>query len=946
MNEAFNYGFFKFMYGQSKKVVSLFFSVVVLLQMARRKLTRSLSKNMQLFQNPSLHSQMLSFQDLVSKRFKMLEAVERVLDKETLDEEVIKNLGKRFPEISGHLTEFLEREKKENNVSTFLPKEQENLRENVEREYEKVESINPDEEIPTLIVEQKLQEFSEQNSTQHKKFSEQKMMDVILNLQEAVEKLNNSCLLKNEETKPCAVVHASTNTDDVELHEERTKMMTLYADLFSVVQRMGDDLKWLHEKQTMLHEQFASLNDCMKAVEDLANAVKNPIVEPVEVVNRDELRDQREAEMLELLSLKLEVSENSKQLKDIFSHLEDVKHIISSKTELMHNQLTSLVEETMELKRCRKQEIVQSAKELKFNEIQAELQTLKIELLEKQNNFDSCKRQFSADIKMLKKIQMEKDEKLLELEKMKEQLHNSDEERKRMQSELSEKAAMIKDLEAKIKEKDECITKLQASELTTTAKQRGETMLKSKNPKVLINKKAPVNAGNVKTAKDLGTERLNQALKRHQEVINAKISAKGDAYTPAAKKPALFQPKFQSKKSQAYTFFVFLDHLDALFKLKHIYIFIVYQTPMKTPSLFTPAKKPSLLEKRKAEKEANSEGISESLIKSPGSFLQVPGTSGVKFPKPSPLSVNKTPIASPACRLDKLASTYSQHSLNEPFGADETSTLQLTEHSMNYEMTVYDSDDNPVDNEKQTKKVPTWANESNVQLIVERQGNDLFPEEDFTALVDDKKIQTEGVTQDMMYYLRSFASLESETEVAMKKLAKEEERQRKKAEFEAKKKEMLQKAIIHHRIIVAEPIQENSTNSSAAVTPSTQYVNLPTSFHELIATSSFATAAASNGVSSSLDLSMIPMDKLLAILMDMRKDIAKIEHDAVKLSNYLDKNNLWDKVSSDNAFYNWAVIQKNLENAANSPPAKKSKVQVKFENTVVSRQYSGNDFKK
>ncbi|KRX83168.1 hypothetical protein T06_8470 [Trichinella sp. T6] len=237
-----------------------------------------------------------------------------------------------------------------------------------------------------------------------------------------------------------------------------------------------------------------------------------------------------------------------------------------------------------------------------------------------------------------------------------------------------------------------------------------------------------------------------------------------------------------------------------------------------------------------------------------------------------------------------------------------------------------------------------------------------------TAL-DDKKILVEGVTQDIMYFLRSFASLESETEVAMKKLAKEEERQRKKAEFEAKKKEMVQKAIIHHRIIVAEPIQENSTNSSAAVTPSSQYVNLPTSFHELIVTSSFATAAASNGVSSSLDLSMIPMDKLLAILMDMvnfnillavifvlyyifmffhtqRKDIAKIEHDAVKLSNYLDKNNLWDKVSSDNAFYNWAVIQKNLENAATSPPAKKSKVQVKFENTVVSRQYSGNDFKK
>ncbi|XP_003367911.1 hypothetical protein Tsp_14787, partial [Trichinella spiralis] len=199
---------------------------------------------------------------------------------------------------------FLEGEKKENNVSTSLPKEQENLRENVEREYEKVESINPDEEIPTLVVEQKLQEFSEENSTQHKKFFEQKMMDVILNLQEAVEKLNNS-LLKNEETKPCAVVHASTNTDDVELHEERTKMMTLYADLFNVVQRMGDDLKWLHEKQTMLHEQFTSLNDCMKAVEDLVNTVKNPIVEPVEVVNRDELRDQREAEMLELLSLKI-----------------------------------------------------------------------------------------------------------------------------------------------------------------------------------------------------------------------------------------------------------------------------------------------------------------------------------------------------------------------------------------------------------------------------------------------------------------------------------------------------------------------------------------------------------------------------------------------------------------------------------------------------------------
>ncbi|KRX25933.1 hypothetical protein T07_9669, partial [Trichinella nelsoni] len=859
-----------------------------LLQMAKRRLARSLSKNLLLFQNPSLHSQMLSFQDLVSKRFKMLEAVERVLDKQALDEEVIKNLVKRFPEISGYLTEFFEREKKENNVSTSLPKEQENLRENMEREYEKVESINPDEEISTLIVEQKLQEFSEQNSTQHKKLSEQIMMDVILNLQEAVEKLNNSCLLKNEETKPCAVVHASTNTDDVELHEERTKMMTLYADLFNVVQRMGDDLKWLHEKHTMLHEQFTSLNDCMKAVEDLANTVKNPIVEPVEMVNRDELRDQREAEMLELLSLKLEVSENSKQLKDIFSHLEDVKHIISSKTELMHNQLTLLVEETMELKRCREQEIVQSAKELKFNEIQAELQTLKIELLEK--------------------IQMEKDEKLLELEKMKEQLHNSDEERKRMQNELSEKAAVIKDLEAKIKEKDECITKLQASELTTTAKQRGENMLKSKTPKVLINKKAPVNPGNVKAAKDLGTERLNQALKRHQE------------------------------------------------------------TPLKTPSLFTPAKKPLLLEKRKAEKEANSEGISESLIKSPRSFLQVPGTSGVKFPKPSPLSVNKTPIGSPACRLDKLASTYSQHSLNEPFGADETSTLQLTEHSMNYEMTVYDSDDNPVDNEEQTKKVPTWANESNVQVIVERQGNDLFPEEDFTALVD-KKIQVDVVTQDMMDFLRSFASLESETEAAMKKLAKEEEQQRKKAEFEAKKKEMLQKAIIHHRIIVAEPIQENSTNSSAAVTPSSQYIKLPAGFNELIATSSFATAAASNGISPSVDLSIIPMDKLLAILMDMvnfniflavifvlyyifmffhtqRKEVAKIEHDPVKLSNYLDKNNLWDQVSSENAFYNWVVIQKNLENAATSPRAKKSKTQVKFENDVVSQQYFGNNFKK
>ncbi|OUC45646.1 hypothetical protein D917_08302 [Trichinella nativa] len=55
-------------------------------------------------------------------------------------------------------------------------------------------------------------------------------------------------------------------------------------------------------------------------------------------------------------------------------------------------------------------------------------------------------------------------------------------------------------------------------------------------------------------------------------------------------------------------------------------------------------------------------------------------------------------------------------------------------------MTVYDSDDNPVDNEEQTKKVPTWANESNVQVIVERQGNDLFPEEDFSKNVDLKEL--------------------------------------------------------------------------------------------------------------------------------------------------------------------------------------------------------------
>ncbi|KRX25934.1 hypothetical protein T07_9669 [Trichinella nelsoni] len=219
------------------------------------------------------------------------------------------------------------------------------------------------------------------------------------------------------------------------------------------------------------------------------------------------------------------------------------------------------------------------------------------------------------------------------------------------------------------------------------------------------------------------------------------------------------------------------------------------------------------------------------------------------------------------------------------------------------------------------------------------------PSDGKTALVD-KKIQVDVVTQDMMDFLRSFASLESETEAAMKKLAKEEEQQRKKAEFEAKKKEMLQKAIIHHRIIVAEPIQENSTNSSAAVTPSSQYIKLPAGFNELIATSSFATAAASNGISPSVDLSIIPMDKLLAILMDMRKEVAKIEHDPVKLSNYLDKNNLWDQVSSENAFYNWVVIQKNLENAATSPRAKKSKTQVKFENDVVSQQYFGNNFKK
>ncbi|KRZ80813.1 hypothetical protein T10_8988 [Trichinella papuae] len=577
----------------------------------------------QLFENPFLDSQLSSLQDLVSKRCKMLKAVERVLDKQTLDDEVLKNLGKRFPEISDYISEYLEREKNENNASTSLPKEQENLMEKVKSEYEEVENINTDEENPTLVVEQKLEEFSEQ-----------KLKEVILNLQEVVEKFNNICLLRNEETKPRAIVHASTNTDDVELHDDRTKV-TLYADLLNAVQKM-----------------FGSLNDTRKAVEDLENTVKNSIVKPVEVVSRDELKDLRDAVQLDLLSLK--------QLKDIFSHLEDGKNIISSKVELIDNQLTSLVEETVELKRCRKQEIVESAKELKFNEIQAELQTVKIELLEK--------------------IQMEKDEELLRLEKMNE---NYDEERKNMQNELSEKGAMIKQLEAKIKEKDEYITKLQASDLTTTAKQRGENMLKSKTPRVPINRKGPVNPGNIKAAKDLGTERLNQALKRHQE------------------------------------------------------------TPVKTPSLFTPAKKPSLFEKRKAGNDANSEGISESLIKSPRSFMQVPGTSGtaaVKFPKPSPLSVKKTPVASPACRLDKLASTYSQCSLNEPFGADETSTLQLTEHSINYEMTVYDSDDNPVDSEEHTKKVPTWANESKVQVIVDRQGNELFPEEDFSKNVDLKEM--------------------------------------------------------------------------------------------------------------------------------------------------------------------------------------------------------------
>ncbi|KRZ12034.1 hypothetical protein T11_14396 [Trichinella zimbabwensis] len=554
MNEAFNYGFFKFMYGQSKKVLLLFLSVVVLLQMSKRRLARNVNKSSLLFENPFLDSQLSSLQDLVSKRCKMLKAVERVLDKQTLDDEVLKNLGKRFPEISDYISEYLEREKNENNASTSLPKEQENLMEKVKSEYEEVENINTDEENPTLVVEQKLEEFSEQ-----------KLKEVILNLQEVVEKFNNICLLKNEETKPRAIVHASTNTDDVELHDDRTKV-TLYADLLNAVQKMGDDLKllheehtMLHEKHTMLHEQFGSLNDTRKAVEDLENTVKNSIVKPVEVVSKDELKDLRDAVQLELLSLKLEVNEISKQLKDIFSHLEDGKNIISSKIELIDNQLTSLVEETVELKRCRKQEIVESAKELKFNEIQAELQTVKIELLEKQNNFDSCKRKFSADMKMLKQIQMEKDEELLRLEKMNE---NYDEERKNMQNELSEKGAMIKQLEAKIKEKDEYITKLQASDLTTTAKQRGENLLKSKTPRVPINRKGPVNPGNLKAAKDLGTERLNQALKRHQEVISAKISAKSDAYIPSAKKPALFQPKFQSKKAQAYTFFIFLDHLD------------------------------------------------------------------------------------------------------------------------------------------------------------------------------------------------------------------------------------------------------------------------------------------------------------------------------------------------------------------------------------------------
>ncbi|KRZ45855.1 hypothetical protein T4C_10938, partial [Trichinella pseudospiralis] len=335
----------------------LFFSVVVLLQMSKRRLARSVNKSSLLLENPFLDSQLSSLQDLVSKRCKMLKAVERMLDKQTLDDEVLKNLGKRFPEISDHISEYLEREKNENNASTSLPKEQENLIEKVKSEYEEVENVNIDEESPALVVEQKPEEFSEQ-----------KLKDVILNLQEVVEKFNNIYLLKNEETKPRAIVHESTNTDDVELHDDRTKV-TLYADLLNAVQKMGDDVKLLHEKHAMLHEkhttlheQFGSLNDTRKAVEDLENTVKNSIAKPVEVVSRDELKDLRDAVQLEILSLKLEVNEISKQLKDIFSHLEDGKNIISSKIELIDNQLTSLVEETVELKRCRKQEIVESAK--------------------------------------------------------------------------------------------------------------------------------------------------------------------------------------------------------------------------------------------------------------------------------------------------------------------------------------------------------------------------------------------------------------------------------------------------------------------------------------------------------------------------------------------------------------------------------------------------------
>ncbi|KRY02050.1 hypothetical protein T4E_1412 [Trichinella pseudospiralis] len=194
-----------------------------------------------------------------------------------------------------------------------------------------------------------------------------------------------------------------------------------------------------------------------------------------------------------------------------------------------------------------------------------------------------------------------------------------------------------------------------------------------------------------------------------------------------------------------------------------------------------------------------------------------------------------------------------------------------------------------------------------------------------TALVE-KKVQIEVVAQDIMGFLRSFAKLESESEAAMKKLAKEEERQRKIAEFEAKKKEMLQKAIVHHRIIVAEPIQENLTNSSASVA-SSPHVKKQPSLKELIAASSFASAAARNGISSFSELTNINLDKLLATVTEMRKDIAEIEHDAVKLANYLDKNDLWEQASSLNSFYNWL---KELENIETSP-AKKSKSQLEEE---------------